>query len=480
MTPVLTCDATPHIGPLPPAQATRTSNGDAAVAEYFGDAHVRARIAEFCGATDGRRPTAAYLTGLGPAAPNGEPPDLARSLWDLEHLVFFLQLDYINADRPEDPFVHPADALLKLEPAYRACRAVFDEFELDLLSIATGRGYHFVGQIPLDAIVIEALASLGGETPAWRAGYPNRRPRGLTATITARHARAATGLGLLIEHAAHLILARSWTSAIPLVINGTRVGTGLPGRECVSIDIAHVGEPLDMVRVRTAFSPYRRHQYRPDLFGSKVSAIPPLVALPRNDRPLVTFLTDGRGLEVGRQAARTANTAVPDITGGIGRLLGDYLRSPLAAFHREFFAKRREMKMPVPDRSADGLPPCITAPLERPNDLLLKPEHLQHLVRGLLARGWAAPEIAALVQQKFEEPHGWGGRWARSDPRTRADFDVRLFAGLVATGADELVDFNCVSAQEKDVCPRVGCPHDLRVDRDRLAGGRRAGCSGSS
>ena len=176
---------------------------------------------------------------------------------------------------------------------------------------------------------------------------------------------------------------------------------------------------------------------------------------------------------MGRQAARTASTVVPNITGGIVRLLGNYMRSPLAAFHREFFAKRREKKMPLPDWSADRLPPCITAPLEGPNNLLLKPEHLQHVVRGLMARGWTAPEIAAVVQQKFEESHGWGDRWARSDPRTRADVDVRVFAGLVATGADELVDFICVSAQEKDVCPRAGCPHDLRVDRDRLASGRR-------
>jgi hypothetical protein len=89
-------------------------------------------------------------------------------------------------------------------------------------------------------------------------------------------------------------------------------------------------------------------------------------------------------------------------------------------------------------------------------------------VRGLLAKSWTAAQIAAVIRQKFDEPHGWGDQWKRSDPRTRADFDVRVFAGLVATGADELVDFNCVSAQEKDICPRVGCPLDLRIERDRL------------
>ena len=114
------------------------------------------------------------------------------------------------------------------------------------------------------------------------------------------------------------------------------------------------------------------------------------------------------------------------------------------------------------------VPPCVAAPLFRPNDLLLKPEFIQHVVRHLLSRGWNAAQVAALVQQKYEADFGWGDRWTRMDPQTRAEFDVRVFAGLLATGADPLIDFNCVSAQEKRVCPRRGCPYDLRRDRDRL------------
>jgi hypothetical protein len=72
------------------------------------------------------------------------------------------------------------------------------------------------------------------------------------------------------------------------------------------------------------------------------------------------------------------------------------------------------------------------------------------------------------VHGKYTHPHGWRDRWTQLDARTRAEFDVRVFAGLVVTGADELVDFNCRSAQEKWICPWVGCRHDLREDRDRL------------
>jgi hypothetical protein len=64
--------------------------------------------------------------------------------------------------------------------------------------------------------------------------------------------------------------------------------------------------------------------------------------------------------------------------------------------------------------------------LETPNDLLLRPEHLQYLTRALLARGWAASDTAALVRAVYEADHGWRDRWARMHPRTRAEFDVRI------------------------------------------------------
>ncbi|MGE5836739.1 MAG: hypothetical protein ACM4AI_19855 [Acidobacteriota bacterium] len=451
----------------PFAATSAPADGRAAIEEYYGDRHVRARIVEYCGATRDGQPTAAYITPLGPVATDGTVQEFARSLWDLDNLIFFLQLDYLNPDHPEEPFLHPADVLLKLEPAFRACRAVCQSFGLDLQAVLTGRGYHFVGRIPLDSLVIEALAALAGETPAWHAGHETRRPHGLTAgppepwrraaTITARHARAAAGLGLLLEHVAHLILARAWTSPIPFVVNGTVARSGIVGRECVSIDFSHAGDPLDVTRFRTAFSAYRRHQNRPDLFGTKVAALPPLAALPRGAEPLVTFLTDGRGLDVARQAARVSHVSLPDIERGIGRLLSEYASSPLAAFHRSFRAECRTLTAPLPEWRAADLPPCITGPLERPNDLLLRSGHVQHVVRGLLAEGWMPAQIAALIEQTYHEHHEWGSRWSRLDVRTRAEFEVRVFAGLVATGADDLGDFTCVSAQEKGVCPLVGC-----------------------
>ncbi len=181
----------------------------------------------------------------------------------------------------------------------------------------------------------------------------------------------------------------------------------------------------------------------------------------------MTLLQSGRDLAGGASAARAGSALLANVAAGVGALVAAYATSPLAGFHREFDADRRKpAPQPALDRSA--LPPCVAAPLARPNDLLLKPEHVQHLVRALLSRGWSAAGVAALVQAAYEGDHGWGDRWRRSDARTRADFDVRVFAGLVRTGADTLVDFNCVSAQEKGLCPGTDCRYDLRRDRNRL------------
>jgi len=178
------------------------------------------------------------------------------------------------------------------------------------------------------------------------------------------------------------------------------------------------------------------------------------------------MLRNGRSLDDCLQAARRGSAFLPNVAPGVSALIRSYRPSPLEAFHRRFYNEKASLR--AEPRLPGGLPQCMTSTIDNPNDRLLKPEHIQHVVRGLLSRDWTAAQIALLVRRLYEEDHGWGSRWTRADAESRADFDVRVFAGLVATGIDGLVDFNCVSAQEKDLCPRGLCGHDLRRDRDVL------------
>jgi hypothetical protein len=455
------------------------------VAAYYRDEAVRARLAEYCGAGADGRVSSVFVTGFDPARQPypvwNDPPhvpvsaladleaqgcDVARSLWDRHALIFVLDLDYQNLDHPAEPFTHPTDVFFKLEYTYASAWRVLHRAGLEPLVIATGRGYHFVGQVAIDDPAADRLAALA-DRPAWYSGYAARRAAGISATMTERYARAAAGLGLVTEHMAHAVLREARrASLVPVVLNGTTVGSGIVGRECASIDFSHAGDPLDQRHLRMAYSTYQWHRARPDIFGPAVSAHPPLVARIRRQRALEEFLLAGRDLESSKRAAASDTAVIPDVTRAVERLAVQYRKSALRKFHKTFAAERR-LEAQIPDLPED-LPPCIVRPLRQPNDLLLKPEYLQNLVRGLLARDWRASDIAALVEREYLADHGWGGRWARLDARTRADFDVRVFAGLVVTGLDSLVDFNCASSQDKELCPRTGCQHDLRKDRDAL------------
>ncbi len=456
------------------------------VAAYYRNTSVHARLREYCGDEDDRGPSAIFVAGFDPAdqpyptwstaavvptaaldTQAARGCDLARSLWDSRALIFLLDLDYQNLDFPGEPFTHPTDVLFKLENLYAATQRVFQQLGVAALTTATGRGYHLVGRIPLVDPVVDTLSALA-DLPSWYATYLQRRPPGLSATMEARDATAAAGLGLVIEYLAHLILLEAERlSLVPVVMNGTTVGSGFVGRECVSIDFSHVGDPLCVRHVRMGFSTYQWHRARPDIFGPEVADLPPIAALPRPQSSLEAFLVEGRDLATGARMAATASNALPDVSAGMKRAVDSYQDSALAGFHSAFAAERSNGAAVRDDLPAD-LPACLRRALDQPNDLLLKPEHIQSLVRGFMARGWTACEIARLVEREYTRDRGWGDRWIRLDPQTRADFDVRVFAGLIVTGRDRLIDFNCKSTQEKGVCPYAGCAHDLREDRDRL------------
>ncbi|MBZ5556245.1 MAG: hypothetical protein LAO77_03115 [Acidobacteriia bacterium] len=464
----------------------------ATLLEYYADPFVRERILEYCGATDGAGPTCVDLAGLTDHARRivtwGRAPryettqldtllasgaDISRSIWDAASLLIHLDFDYQNSDSPGEAYHHPAEVFFKLEPAYRAAQHVFHRFGLPLLTLMTGRGYHFTGQVPLDSPVVDRLAALAPGPPRWLATLPARRPPWLTAELSERHAKAHVGAGMLVEYLAHRILRRAEPrSPIPLVLNGVIVGTGLAGRECTSIDLSYAGDPMDVRHLRVAFGAYQKHRFRPDIVAHRgASERPPFIAVPRGDESLEHLLSHGREFAHAARAARLRSTRLPVVTSGIAALLDAYAASRLAHSHRQFYASPRR---DVAEGDAlfralpASLPGCVTRPLVTPNDWLLQPTSLQHVTRALMADGMPPRDIAAIVHARYAADCGWGRRWAWLDAETRAEFDVRVFAGLIEAGVDRAIDFNCTSAQEKDLCPRLPCGLDLRVDRDRL------------
>ena len=117
---------------------TQVLNGSA-LAAYYGQPAVRARIREYCGLECGRPPSCVFLSAALPGAPipsgwtlDPQFPasdlddvldrgaDIFRSTWDREHLLICIDVDYLNADRLGHAFARPAEVFQKMEPTYHA------------------------------------------------------------------------------------------------------------------------------------------------------------------------------------------------------------------------------------------------------------------------------------------------------------------------------------------------------------------------
>jgi hypothetical protein len=155
--------------------------------------------------------------------------------------------------------------------------------------------------------------------------------------------------------------------------------------------------------------------------------------------------------------AKRASVRIPDESIGMDRLISEYLNSSLRKFHEEYYDQEQyppeRWHLTYARSDFGALPSCVRRILENPNDQLLKPAAIQMVVRSLVAEDWHPRHIAGLIRSRLADPDaGWGNAWNHYDPGLRAEFYTRLFAGQVANGIDRLIDYNCTSSKEKDLC----------------------------
>lgn len=427
---------------------TAGTDSPAAFRQVLENPAVRRRIVEYLGAPCLEDATCHFLARLDPLDPSRferHPPatlhklldescELARSLEDRSAMLIHLDIEYVNFDDPAAAYLDPQRTFRLQEPLVRVIESRLLTLGIRYLHVVTGQGHHFVWKIRRNsrtARSIRNLRILPGPDPLF------------------------AHLALLMEYLAHLLKPEAAAACeIPVEITALHVGPGRHGaREMLSIDISEYGDPLPSRMIRIPYTVYRK-PWNSGLIERLgiASQVPEFFTLPLHEMSVRELIGCRHLPETIIDLAHRASVGIPLEEDGTRRLLHAYRTSPLIGFHREFHAARpRTLKNArgLPD----NLPPCARHVLAHPNDLLLKPSGIQLVTRCLLADGWQAPEIAALVASIFRNPaHDWGPRWLDYDPAMRASFYVRLFAGQIALGIERGIDFNCVSQQEKQFC----------------------------
>ena len=453
-------------------------------AGYYRDPSVQARLVDFLGGLTLHEATAQFVAVESSTAYGWYNPkpvsalnellkdrvEIARSLWDDDSLLIDLDMEYVNFDDPLMALLESSRALRLQRPVVRSIQTALTEYGIAPLHLLSGRGHHFVWRIPRNSFAFKALSHLGSLPESVRYKYAQALPP-REKSVPEESGRAFAGAGLVMEFLAHRALREaSEESQIPIQLTAVEVGPIEHGREIISIDISEYGDPLHTRTVRMPFSRYLKFEH-----ASAEKSL--TIASSRFVIPLFE-MDEERGLQCMqdvaevRDLAKRASTVIPEAHRGMEQLIADYCGSKLARFHRYFYKCEHDTTEQWPHTydltPLDCLPRCVRRLLEEPNELLLKPASLQHLVRTLTAQGWHPRHIAGLVRSKYERDYHWNPGWFVYDASLPADFYVRLFSGLMADGLDPLIDYNCKSTEEKGYCCWKGCGEILENHRNRL------------
>ena len=443
--------------------------------EYYAEPEVRRCLLEFMGGDHPDRVTCEYITGDGeeeslrqPRVPSelhdclNEGLEIGRSLWDRESFLVHLDIEYVNFDFPAKVYLEPERCFALQTPVERTVEKILANCGIAPLHILSGRGHHFVWRIRRDSAAFARLLVLGRSGASLK--QLNARPHPPTnRPISPELGATFSGLGLVMEYLAGRIKELAAPQCtVPVELTAVEVGPSVHGREMISIDISEYGDPLHTRMTRVPFSVYLKPWQQRVLSPEDLEKLPTMFFVPLHEMDVRHGLRAMRHAGTVIDLAATVTMRIPDASDGMVNLIAEYEASPLARFHESFYADQSQGEAPARDSAfLASLPACARQILAEPNDLLLQPGRVRLLTRVLLALEWNPRQIARLICAKFEEEHAWGERWQEYDAAMRADFYVRIFAGLFAVEIDDLVDFNCQSAREEKVCPVAECPWNL-------------------
>jgi len=391
--------------------------------------------------------------------------DIFRSIWDKESNLCVIDVEYFSKKYPGETYINPIRVFWELEPTLQCMKSTFFSYGIRPLITATGQGYHIGFRVDKkkegkDNPVYKELEKIGHieDTLLGKYHHPpfgSRRSR----PVTDEEGKVYDALGKLVEYVLHKTMKSvyAYGNRMPIVVGDAVVGN--EKMEAISVDLSAFANPLYMRDIRMPFSKHHKHKMK-KIFDDSIKNIPTAIAVPRftpcngNELTLDELFKNRRDYRHAANYASAINTEIPECSEGILKLTNEYKKSKLYEFHKDFDSTKEDDPNDWQNRydkfELEKVPPCISHMLANPNPWLLQPTVIQTIVRAMTGKGWWHPKhIAGLFRSKYERDHKWEVNFYKYDANTWATVWTRIYAGMLIDGTDELVDFNCISHQEK-------------------------------
>ena len=368
----------------------------------------------------------------------GDGVDLHRSNLDFKRSILMIDLEYGNQNYPGEIFHNPLGSFQKLEPTRAAVKNMLDENNVSYIETMTGQGYNFTMGVPRNSQTYASLLKVGEQMRV----LPESAAKRL------QHKQSRYGNVPLIED--HIV-STAFGRINDYIFDSIRDTPGLIMRttdlfdnpEIAIFDSTQHAYLLSRRAFRTVFSLHQKSRMHPkyNYHGPAIVTLP-VDGIPLEDR--IQIRQDERNSYARAvDIARNSTGEIPNTD--LTNLITNYLFSNTAKKHLEFaeklgfsdseftlpFLKANSMNWdipPMPDWSLIGglnIDPKLWDVFAHPNDEMLKPTNIRHIIGELSSKGVADTEIISLLAQKYNENHGWTVDVTKTDPILKAEYWVR-------------------------------------------------------
>lgn len=339
--------------------------------------------------------------------------------WDVE---------YFNHSNPGYAFVDQRGIFERMEPAFREMEATLGHYGIQHMTVMTGRGYHFLTQVPSGSPVMRDLIEIGNVIEDPVSSLQRHVP------IFSKRDRPIPPNAQLAYKGANNLMQYVFGQTI----NNARLKSELPveisdrGEEGISFDetgyVRHLGTAVSGTLGSIYMKPFMKEAYyvpntklltrvARNVEGQEINDVPVLIQVRQNYKKSVDNLAQSGGF-------------IPDGSNGVARLIKDYKRSELRQLH---LALDNEPGDP-PDRWHEtyrkdnyswlkDISPHLYEKAINANPLLLQPDDLNYFINTIYD-AWGgqlsfAGHIRTLLRSIYEyEGINWGKKFSRHDSAT--------------------------------------------------------------
>ncbi|KKQ55587.1 MAG: hypothetical protein US75_C0018G0015 [Candidatus Woesebacteria bacterium GW2011_GWC1_38_13] len=362
--------------------------------------------------------------------------EIFRSLWSRDSKVRVghpgaqiipWDVEYFNLPSPGYAFIDQREVFEKMEPAFQEMEATFGHYGIQHMTVMTGRGYHFLTQVPSVSPVMQDLIEIGNVIEEPVSSLQRQVP------MFSKRDRPVPPNSQLAYKGANRLMQYVFGQTI----NNARAKSVLPieisdrGEEGISFDetgyVRHLGTAVSGTLGSIYMKPLIKEAYyvpntrlitriARNVGGQEIDEVPALIQVRQNYKKSVDNLAQSGGF-------------IPDGSAGVARLIKDYKRSELRQLHLALDnepgdppEKWRETYRKDDYAWIKDINPHLHEKVMNANPLLLQPDDLNYFINTIYdawgAQLSSAGHIAALMRSIYEDNFGWGSRFSRHDSAT--------------------------------------------------------------